>query len=65
MVTGWAESFLLLSSSLAVSPFPALDFFLEATVRSILVSGFSPSVKKKKNKPKNMHDKRAQHHILV
>lgn len=47
MVTGWAESFLLLSSSLFASPFPALDFFLEAALRSILVSGFSPPVKKK------------------
>lgn len=60
MVTGWAESFLLLSSSLFASPFPALDFFLEAAVRSVLVSGFSPSVK-----TKNMHDKTAQHHISV
>lgn len=48
MVTGWAESFLLLSSSLFASPFPAFDFFLDAALRSILVSGFSPPVKNNK-----------------
>lgn len=49
IVTGWAESFLLLSSSLVISPFPPLDFFLEAAVSSILVSGFSPSVKEQEH----------------
>lgn len=49
IVIGWAESFLLLSSSLVISPFPPLDFFLEAAVSSILVSGFSPSVKEQEH----------------
>lgn len=49
IVTGWAESFLLFSSSLVISPFPPLDFFLEAVVSTILVSGFSPSVKEQEH----------------